>query len=81
MVDNIEPFWMEGWRKDVETILQTLGLDDGRYARSTKAMWEEEEWLMDTVRRMVVAQSVSSRVESMEMSSMRSIWSTTIWSG
>ena len=56
----MEPFWMEGWRKDVKTILQTLGLDDGRYARSDKVMGEEEEWLMDTVSMLVEAQSVSS---------------------
>ena len=40
----------------------------GRYARSTKVMVEEEgEGLMDTVSRMVEVQSVSRRMESMEM--------------
>ena len=89
LVDGMEPFMTEGWRKEVETHLLTLGLDEDRYARNAKVMEEDEEWLVETSGRMMEDRSVSCSMESLDrevcamMTSTRmgSLWSTTSWSG
>ena len=49
LVGRMEPFMMEDLKKEVETLLLTLGLGEDRYARNAEVMDEEEEWLMETV--------------------------------
>ena len=85
LVDEMEPFRMEVWVKEVDEIIQTLELDNERYTRSTEVMGEEEEWLKDMVNRMVEPRLSPTTGRpwgwARRISISMSTWSSSIWNG
>ena len=51
LVDEMEPFEMKDWMKEIDELIETLEMDNERFAMSTKVMEEEEEWLKDVANR------------------------------